>query len=292
MLDIRGQAGAVLIAFRFLGSPNYTQGRWMRLVDETGLDARILEAIRELETGMEVMLFGGASGEIELDTYRQRVECVRMRDLLLRLLMSRIARRAERITERLAECQVLRGHFGSIPSSPRREIDGGSPQAGAALEGIQDRADVPDQAEFTPALPWETEKQDWSVSVIDAVLSGQATEAPTAPYLADVVTWTAGGTEVIKKMWRESFGIQPMPPDRPRYLAFFRGQPYCFMCCKMATQVHLDSSGHSRRVRNYVEQYPSGYCKEYYRRCNALLLAGSIPVCQIQSPHPHNPRQE
>ena len=122
MLDIRGQAGGVLLAFRFPGSPNYTQGRWMRLADETGLGARIQEAIRELETGMGVMLFGGASGEIELDTYRQRVECVRMRDLLLRLLMSRIARRAERITERLAECQVLRGHFGSIPSSPRRPL--------------------------------------------------------------------------------------------------------------------------------------------------------------------------
>ena len=153
-----------------------------------------------------------------------------------------------------------------------------------------------------------------SASVIDAVLSGQATEAPTAPYLANVVMWTPDGTEVIEKMWRESFGIQPMPPDRPDYIVSYRDQPYCFMCCKVATQEHLDSWAHSQRVRRYVKQYPSGYLEEYLRRCIALqsrsqekgastmfcaqsrksggLSSASNAVCQIQFPHPHNPTQD
>ena len=337
---IRGQARAILSAFDFLVSRQYTQDRWMGLVAKTGLDERILEAIRNLEGRMEEMLFGQASDKIDMDTYRQRVECVKMRDLLLRLLMSRIARRTERIMEGLAEGRVIGGDFGSIPPSPARvysdvqaedetpvlemagnrspeepgvratvsptnaprEIDGGSPQAAAALEGNQDGEYVPDQAEFAPALPWGSEQRDWSASWIDAVLSGQATEAPTAPYLANVVTWTAQGDEVIKQMWRESFGIQPMPPDQPGYMAYYFGQPYCFMCCKMATQEHLASGAHSQRVRWYEKQYPTGYITEYYRRCielqtRARTTGGPSPGSHAVSgtiyiQYPHTPTQQ
>ena len=347
--SMRGQAFAVLIAYQRLRSRDYMQGPWMRLVANTGLDWCILEGIREQEEMIDVIVLGECDDKVEMYMYRQQVECVRMRDLLLRLLMSRMARRAERIMEGLEDMEEIGGELSSLravlrrdaliagawadsdegwedeeeelvstcseppslrnewqtfdeepqgvratvpPTIVSREMDEGSAEAEGALGGHQGGEDVPDQAEFTLAPPWDREQGDWSASVIDAVLSGRATAAPTAPYLANVVTCREDGTRVIQQVWRESFGIQPMPPDTPPYIVSYRGQPYCFMCCKMATQEHLDSGGHSRRVRNYVDQYPSGYCQEYYRRCNALLLAGSIPVCQIQSPHPHNPTQE
>ena len=64
--------------------------------------------------------------------------------------------------------------------------------------------------------------------------------------------------------------------DRPTvcgWLRQYRGEPYCFMCRKHATEEHLKSQNHLRRVAWYQHMWPQGYYPEWCKEQEAIPQA-------------------
>ena len=64
--------------------------------------------------------------------------------------------------------------------------------------------------------------------------------------------------------------------DRPTvcgWLRQYQGEPYCFMCRKHATEGHLTSQNHLRRVAWYEHMWPQGYYPEWCNEQEAIPQA-------------------